>query len=252
MSVLRFLARTALLGTLFVALTGCSSATSELGSKSPESASLTAEAGAYALTDAQIAAGFEAWRGSEHFAYRWATQSEVTDLPCYSARCTFIEVVADSDCPTVDYRWDNLANGKVVSSGSSSLSTVDDPNADLAPGIGFVTTTSKGITEFKLTSMVCSSATSISENAPATAEAVDPGPTLIQLPSFGGASTKQVEDWIRANGYSFHVTANTELGYNYSVSCRMSNQDSVISQNPSAGAQVEDSPNTVIWLNINC
>lgn len=209
------------------------------------------------LTEQQIAEGFEYWPGSKEFIYRWATGEERTGIPCYSKFCTYIQVEAAETCRSIAYDWDELdSSGNVLSQQSSGLSNIQEPESDFAPGIGFVLSDMSQTDSFKLTSMTCSEGdydwslqkvgnSDQVEEAPAEA-------SKVELPNFIGSSTKGAEDWIRSNGYSYRVNASTKLGMNYVVSCRINNQDTILTQRPSPGSLVADNSSTTVWFEINC
>ncbi len=217
------------------------------------------------LTEQQISEGFEYWEGSQEFIYRWATDAERDEITCYSTYCTYIQVIAADSCKSIAYEWSELdASGTTLSERSNGLSNVEDPEAEVLPGIGFVLSDMSQTATFQLTSMKCSNGEydwskkrdgnsdreSYSESEGNVQQPAEV--SQVELPSFIGYSTKQAKDWIRSNGYKYQVHASTKLGMNYDVGCQVNNQDSILAQRPAPGSLVEDKFSTVVWLEINC
>jgi hypothetical protein len=253
----------------FVALMGVSGCGNAEGAGTPSGQSQIQETktavGIIDLTEQQISEGFEYWEDSQEFIYRWATDAERDEITCYSTYCTYIQVIAADSCKSIAYEWSELdASGATLSERSNGLSNVEDPEAEVLPGIGFVLSDMSQTETFLLTSMKCSSGDydwskkrdgnsdreSFSESEGNVQQPAEN--SKVELPSFIGYSTKQAEYWIRSNGFKYRVHASTKLGMNYDVGCQVNNQDSILTQRPAAGSLVEDIFSTVVWLEINC
>ncbi len=74
-----------------------------------------------------------------------------------------------------------------------------------------------------------------------------------KVPNAIGSTMQAVENWKRQNGLKVNISFNTALGYNFSVSERMTNQCVVVDQwAPRAGTVVKDASSTWLSFDIDC
>ena len=100
----------ALLLIALVSLTGCNSGTSQNGTSSATdsggySDTVTAVS-ALELTSDQIDQGFEFLGDEDRIAYRWLSKAEFKDLSCDAEWCSFIYVISNDECLSVDVTYD--------------------------------------------------------------------------------------------------------------------------------------------------
>ena len=72
------------------------------------------------------------------------------------------------------------------------------------------------------------------------------------LPDLRGHTMAEVDDWVWRNHLRAHVVYDTEVRYNYSASCRVQKQGTVLRQSPLPGAVVRDVLSSAILLSIDC
>lgn len=208
----------------------------------------------FPLTSAQISEGFLPIANNSEVAYRIWTEAETGDLSCYSAKCGVVEFVALQECKQVRYVWQELdSSGNVLGRGSQTAEMYDNPQSELNPRIGFVTSDSNATATFLVSSAECLRGSQNSKVEPeAPVEPAQPVVQQIQVPNLYGLSTSTVERWKRDNWYQFNLVSTTALGYLYDIPCRMADQDSVVNQRPLAGTYIEDSPMQTIWIETTC
>jgi hypothetical protein len=74
----------------------------------------------------------------------------------------------------------------------------------------------------------------------------------ISVPTFVGHSMAQVDAWKRQSAPQVYIWYSTATGYQYSVSCQMARQGTVLSQSLPSGILVKNSGTTIIHITVDC
>ena len=248
----------ALLLIALVSLTGCNSGTSQNGTSSATdsggySDTVTAVS-ALELTSDQIDQGFEFLGDEDRIAYRWLSKAEFKDLSCDAEWCSYIYVISNDECLSVDVTYDAKDSaGAALETQTRNVLTSGDPESGIAAGepqILYLLTDYTNLDQFEVVSFDC-----LAYYPDYDASDVGDGPVAsntVEMPNLIGQIDGDVQWILSKNGYNFSYGFPESTGFNPQLSCLNSGNNVVVDQSPQPGAEVVNDSSTRLRIFVNC
>ena len=241
-----------------VTLTGCTTGSSQGdlsgGADSGGYSDTEAALNALELTSDQIDQGYEFLGDEDRIAYRWLTKAEFKDLSCDSEWCSYIYVISNDECLSVDVTYDAKDTaGVVLETQTRNVLTSGDPESGIAAGSPqtlYLLTDYTNLDQFEVTNFEC-----LSYYPGYDSEDLGDGPiasNTVTMPNFIGQIDGDVQQILQSNGLSFSYGFPESTGFNPQLSCLNSGNNVVVDQSPQPGSEVANDSTTRLRIFVNC